>query len=359
MFIFADKTNKIFEMKPQGHKKLIMENITKTYQEAPDKLEKSINMKAKNIAKSYKLAERIDHLPRSEMFITLKDHKDNFYNKPSCRLINPTKNELGKISKKIIKQINREILKKTDANQWKNANNVINWFNNIKNKIDCTFIQFDIKDFYPSITEEILEEAISFTKSLIDTDDHKIRTIEHCRKSLSFYNNVAWKKKTTASCFDVTMGSYDGAEICELVGTFMLSKLGNIIRKKNTGLNRDDRLAVLRKMNARGTDKMRKIIIKLFKEVGFQLEIKSNLKKVEFLDVTLNLITVLYTPYKKSNDTLLYINTSSDHPPQIIKQLTNSINKRLCENSVNEQVFKTVKPVYEKALHKSRYKKQP
>ena len=59
----------------------------------------------------------------------------------------------------------------------------------------------------------------------------------------------------------------------------------------------------------------------MFKEVGFQLEIKSNLKKVEFLDVMFNLITGLYTPYNKSNDDLLYINTSSDHPPQIIKQL--------------------------------------
>ena len=91
----------------------------------------------------------------------------------------------------------------------------------------------------------------------------------------------------------------------------------------------------------------------MFKEVGFQPEIKSNLKKVEFLDVTFNLITDLYTPYKKPNDNLLYINTSSDHPPQIIKQLTNSINKRLCENSANEQVFNTVKPVYENALQKS------
>ena len=99
-------------------------------------------------------------------------------------------------------------------------------------------------------------------------------------------------------------------------------------------------------MNARETNnKMRRMIIKLFKEVRFQIEIKSDLKKVEFLDVTLNLITGLYTPYKKPNDNLLYINTSSDHPSQIIKQLTNSINKRLCENSVNEQVFNTVKPV--------------
>ena len=100
MFIFADKTNNIYEMKPQDHEKLIMENITKTYQKATDKLEKAINMEAKNIAKSYKLAERIDHLPKPETFITLKDHKDNFFNKPSCRLINPTKKKLGKISKK-------------------------------------------------------------------------------------------------------------------------------------------------------------------------------------------------------------------------------------------------------------------
>ena len=63
-------------------------------------------MEAKNIAKSYRLAERIYHLPRSEIFITVKDHKDNFYNKPSCHLINPIKKELGKISKKIIEQIN-------------------------------------------------------------------------------------------------------------------------------------------------------------------------------------------------------------------------------------------------------------
>ena len=138
------------------------------------------------------------------------------------------------------------------------------------------------------------------------------------------------------------MGSYDGAEVCELVGPFILSKLENI-GKKNTGLYRDDGLVVLRNMNAWGIDKIRKIIIKMFKDIGFQLEIKTNLKQVEFLEVTFNLITNLHTPYKKPNDNLLYINTSSDHPPQVIKQLTNSINKRFCENSANEQVFNTVK----------------
>ena len=47
------------------------------------------------------------------------------------------------------------------------------------------------------------------------------------------------------------MGSYDGAEVCKLVGTFNLSKLGNIIGEKNTGLYCDDGLGVLRNINAR------------------------------------------------------------------------------------------------------------
>ena len=76
----------------------------------------------------------------------------------------------------------------------------------------------------------------------------------------------------------------------------------------------------------------------MFKEVGFLLEIKTNFKKVEFLDVTFNLVTGLYIPYIYN---FLYINTSSDHPSQIIKHLTNSINKRICENLANKQEFLT------------------
>ena len=47
------------------------------------------------------------------------------------------------------------------------------------------------------------------------------------------------------------MDSCDGVEVCKLVATFILSKLGKIIGKKNTGLYRDDELVVLRHMNAR------------------------------------------------------------------------------------------------------------
>ena len=36
-------------------------------------------------------------------------------------------------------------------------------------------------------------------------------------------------------------------------------------------------------------DKKRKNIIKIFKEIGFSIDIQTNLKEVDFLDVTLNL----------------------------------------------------------------------
>ena len=83
-------------MKSEDHEKRMLENIRKTCQKAPKKLEKAINLEVKNIAKSLKLPDRIDHLAKAEAFITLKDHKENFVNKPTCRLINPTKTELGK-----------------------------------------------------------------------------------------------------------------------------------------------------------------------------------------------------------------------------------------------------------------------
>ena len=58
-------------------------------------------------------------------FITLKDHKPNFRNNPTCRLINPTKPEIGKISKQILEKINTDVKTATKLNQWKNTDEVI------------------------------------------------------------------------------------------------------------------------------------------------------------------------------------------------------------------------------------------
>ena len=84
IFVFADKTGNIYEMPEQQHNKLLHDNVTKTYKKAPPKLKTSVNLEAKNIAKLINLDGRIECIARTLAFITLKDHKPDFRQNPSC-----------------------------------------------------------------------------------------------------------------------------------------------------------------------------------------------------------------------------------------------------------------------------------
>ena len=68
----------------------------------------------------------------------------------------------------------------------------------------------------------------------------------HVKKTLLFHDNLPWQKTNRPHDFDVTMGPYDGAETCELVGLYTLNKINHIIDNKDAGRYRDERLAVLR-----------------------------------------------------------------------------------------------------------------
>jgi hypothetical protein len=73
-----------------------------------------------------------------------------------------------------------------------------------------------------------------------------ISIIKHERKSLLFNTGKPWTKKDSAGLFDVTMGSHDGADICELVGLFILNHISKKFGKENIGLYRDDGLALIK-----------------------------------------------------------------------------------------------------------------
>ena len=83
------------------------------------------------------------------------------------------------------------------------------------------------------------------------------------------------------------MASFDGVEICELVGLYIQSKLEKILPKSNVGLYRDNGMALLRNLNGQHARKVKKNIIGVFKDVAFSLEIETNLHEVDFLDVSL------------------------------------------------------------------------
>ena len=60
LYVFTDKTN-IYKLPPQDYKRLLHENITKSYKKSPTRLEKSINLEAKEIAAGVKLDDRIEY----------------------------------------------------------------------------------------------------------------------------------------------------------------------------------------------------------------------------------------------------------------------------------------------------------
>ena len=222
-------------------------------------------------------------------FITLKDHKPNFNTNPKCRLINPSKSELGKISKFLIEKVNTIIRDKSLVNQWRDIDTVINWFKNIDNKNNCIFMQFDIEESYPSVSKALLMKAIDHAQSFVTINKEEVKTIMHSRESLLFNNTSVWIKREGDPDFDVTMGRFDGAEICELVGVYIHNVLGEKYGKERVGLYRDNGLAYFENISGPQAEKIRKNVIRIFKQ-EFDLNITSetNLKIVNFLDVTLN-----------------------------------------------------------------------
>ena len=146
--------------------------------------------------------------------------------------------------------------------------------------------------------------------------------------------------------FDVTMGSFDGAGI-----------LGEKYGKHRIGLYRDDGLACFGYTSGHQTDRIKKDFIKIFKEDSdLSITCETNLKAVNFLDVTLNLTTRKYQSYNKPDNNPLYINILSNHPPNIIKNLPYNISKKINTLSVDETKFNKFKDLYNNALTESGFK---
>ena len=126
------------------------------------------------------------------------------------------------------------------------------------------------------------------------------------------------------------MGSFDGAELFELLSLYILPIFGEKYGKYRLGLYRDHGLACFGYISAPQTDKISKDVIKIIeKDFDLSITCKTNLKAINFLDVTLHLTTGQYQPYNKPDNNPLYINILSNHPPSIIKNLPGNISKRI------------------------------
>ena len=152
--------------------------------------------------------------------------------------------------------------------------------------------------------------------------------------------------------YPINMGSYDGAEVCELVGLYMLHLLSQRLGIDFVGLYRDDG-ATAQILSKKQADRARKDIIAIFKSCGFTTTVEINLPRMDMLDVTFDLPSGKYWPYRKPNNEPLYIHSKSNHPPSILKHLPKNINDRLSSISCDEAEFGKAKPAYEQALKNS------
>ena len=101
----------------------------------------------------------------------------------------------------------------------------------------------------------------------------------------------------------------------------MLSLLSKKYSSNNINLFRDDRLSVFTNISGQQAQKHKQIIQKFFKDKGFQIIIKCNLKIVDYLDIILNLNVDTYCAFHKRNEEASYIHVEYDHSPHIIKKI--------------------------------------
>ena len=251
---------------------------------------------------------------------------------------------LEKLAKSILENINSTVRRKSGLSQWQSTGNVIQWFKNIERKKTMKFIQLDVINYYPSITEELLRLAIQWARQFVNISVEEEEIIIQSKDSILFDEGTPWAKKG-ASKFDVGQGSFDGAECAELVGLFILAELAKIDRL-SPGIYRDDCLAVTN-ASPRQTEMIKKKMCKIFEKHGLGTTAEANLKVVDFLDVTFDLENDTFKPFTKPNNTPQYVNKLSNHPPSVLRNLPASVNQRLSSISSDEKMFKSAVPLYQ------------
>ena len=160
------------------------------------------------------------------------------------------------------------------------------------------------------------------------------------RKTLFFKEDIPWVKKEQNEDFDVLMSCFDGAEVCELVGSYIFLQSIQLFEHHSAGLYRDDGLAILKSLSVPETDRVKKKkLIKVFKYCRLKITIKSNLHIMNLLDITLNLRNNTYEPCRKPDSCPVYISKNANHPKAILRELPKAISKRLATCHLTKKFF--------------------
>ena len=137
--------------------------------------------------------------------------------------------------------------------------------------LETSFIAFDVVEFYPSISIDLLSAALDFASKHDAISDDERHIILQAKRSLLYNSEEPWSKKTSSNLFDVTMGSYDGAESCELFSAYRLHSMKDkFVNACNFGLYRDDGLGIT-KASPRKTELIKTELCSIFGKFGLKI----------------------------------------------------------------------------------------
>ena len=106
---FNDKTSNMYQLEKEEYWHLLQNAVRRTYKKSNKETDRTINCEGIKYAKEANILDKVEVNGTANCFITLKDHKVNSLNHPTTRFINPAKNEIRRISKQILYQINSKL----------------------------------------------------------------------------------------------------------------------------------------------------------------------------------------------------------------------------------------------------------
>ena len=101
---------------------------------------------------------------------------------------------------------------------------------------------------------------------------------------------------------------------------------------------------------------LKKKVVRMFKDLGFKIEVEHSIKSTDFLDVVMDLTTGTYRPFRKEGDEISFIHVDSNHSKNVIKSIPKMVEQRISRRSSNKQIFEEAIGPYQEAINKSGHK---
>ena len=189
LLVKGDKSNNFHETDVEQYDKAMKREIQKDHKKASNQDFQKVAKEDRKMAEKMDIADRVFQTPKVEAFATIKDHKPNYLNSLPARLINGTKQNLGRASKLIVEKIVTNVRNISKLNQWKNTPAILQWFTSIPDKASYSFIQWDIVDFYGSISEQLFTDAVNWASNIVQITQDQRELFFQVRKSFLVYRN--------------------------------------------------------------------------------------------------------------------------------------------------------------------------